>query len=176
MRKYYYTDGQNSLGPFTLDELKFKGITGETYIWTEGLTNWIQAKNIEELIPLFTGENQPYYGSPYQAPTTFPQVPQGYYGTPTPTGYPPKTYLVESILTTIFCCWPLGIPSIVYATRVEKKFYAGDIIGAQQDSDNAKKWLWINVGACIALWILYFLIFGFAFFGAIINSAQHSSL
>lgn len=82
---------------------------------------------------------------------------------------PPKTYLLESILTTIFCCWPLGIPSIIYASRVEKKFYAGDIVGAEEDSANAKKWMIINVIACVALWIAYLAFFGLAIFGSLMN-------
>ena len=56
------------------------------------------------------------------------------------------TYLTQAILVTIFCCWPLGIPAIVYAAQVNKKIVAGDIEGAWQSSRNAKKWVWIAFG------------------------------
>lgn len=51
---------------------------------------------------------------------------------------PPKTWLVESILVTIFCCQILGIISIIYAADVESKFYRGDIVGAENASRTAK--------------------------------------
>mgnify|MGYP003297500314 FL=1 len=39
---------------------------------------------------------------------------------------PPKNYLAESILATIFCCLPFGIIGIINAARVENAFYSGD--------------------------------------------------
>lgn len=51
---------------------------------------------------------------------------------------PPKTWLVESILVTIFCCQILGIISIIYSAGVESKFYRGDIAGAESSSKTAK--------------------------------------
>lgn len=53
-------------------------------------------------------------------------------------GIPPKTWLIESILVTIFCCQILGIISIIYAAGVESKFYRGDIQGAESESQTAK--------------------------------------
>ena len=37
----------------------------------------------------------------------------------------PSTYLVLSILVTIFCCLPFGIVGIVYASKVDSSWYAG---------------------------------------------------
>ncbi|WDF69164.1 CD225/dispanin family protein [Sphingobacterium oryzagri] len=173
MQKYHYTDGTNSFGPFSITELQEKNITADTYVWTEGLPTWIPARQVPELAPILRTEDQPYFTASNQPPPAqFPNV-----GAPVYTqasGRPPKTYLIETILTTIFCCWPLGIASIIYASRVEKKFYAGDYLGAERDSANAKKWMWINVGACIVLWILYFLIFGVAMFGALVGGDSYS--
>jgi len=53
---------------------------------------------------------------------------------------PPKTYLTESILVTLFCCLPFGIAGIVNASKVESRFASGDIQGAEEASRNAKKW------------------------------------
>ncbi len=50
------------------------------------------------------------------------------------------TYLLQSILVTLFCCIPLGIVSIVYSTQVNSKLAAGDVAGAQTASANAKRW------------------------------------
>lgn len=50
---------------------------------------------------------------------------------------PPKNWLVESILVTIFCCLPLGIVGIVNASQVSSKFATGDHNGALEASRNA---------------------------------------
>ena len=61
-----------------------------------------------------------------------PQVP--------PQQAPPKNWLVESILVTIFCCLPFGIAGIVFASQVNSKAAAGDYTGAMEASRNAAKW------------------------------------
>jgi len=76
----------------------------------------------------------------------------------------PNNYLVLSILSTIFCCWPLGIPAIVYASKVNTKFAEGDYTGAQEASNKAKSWtIWSVVGAVI-VWIIYVAFIGTAVF------------
>lgn len=93
----------------------------------------------------------PQYGSPqYGAPQ---------YGTPygQSAGSPPPNYLVWAILTTIFCCLPLGIASIVFAAQVNGKYAAGDVAGAQESSRKAKQFaIWsavvgVVVGALYAI-------------------------
>ena len=37
-------------------------------------------------------------------------------------------YLVPAIIS-IFCCWPLAIPAIIFATQVNSKLAAGDTAG-----------------------------------------------
>lgn len=65
-------------------------------------------------------------------------------GAPTPgqepRTSPPKTYLVWAILTTIFCCMPFGIVSIIYAARVHAVWAAGNLEAARSASANAKRW------------------------------------
>ncbi|RIH66248.1 CD225/dispanin family protein [Mariniphaga sediminis] len=75
---------------------------------------------------------------------------------------PPSNYLVWAILTTILCCLPFGIVSIVYAAQVNTKWQAGDYDGAKISSKNAKLWAWVSFGAALAgmlLWLLL-VIFG----------------
>lgn len=52
-------------------------------------------------------------------------------------------YLAQAILTTLFCCLPFGIVSIVFAAQVNGKLAAGDRVGALQSSQNAKAWAWL---------------------------------
>lgn len=72
-------------------------------------------------------------------------------------------YLVPAILSTIFCCLPLGVVSIVFATQVNNKVAAGDIAGAAEASKKAKMFMFIAVGLglltyvfAIVIWILAF--------------------
>ena len=67
--------------------------------------------------------------------------------------------LVWAILTTLFCCLPAGIVSIVYAAQVNGKLAAGDIAGAQHSAAKAKKWAMWSAIAWVVLVVLYVLFF-----------------
>jgi hypothetical protein len=54
-------------------------------------------------------------------------------------------YLVPAIIS-IFCCWPLAIPAIIFATQVNGKVAAGDIAGAEDASKKAKMFSYIALG------------------------------
>lgn len=58
----------------------------------------------------------------------------------------PNNYLVWSIITTILCCLIGGIIAIVYSTKVDGKYYAGDFAGAEADSRASRGW---NIGSMI---------------------------
>lgn len=69
-------------------------------------------------------------------------------------------HLVWAILTTLFCCLPMGIVSIVYAAQVDGKRAAGDIAGALESSRKAK--FWAILSACImAIPVTLYLLFVF---------------
>jgi len=71
---------------------------------------------------------------------------------------PPITipnYLWQAIACTVLCCWPLGIPAIVYAAQVNTKVGQGDIEGARNSSQNAKMWCWIAFGSGLVVGVLY---------------------
>lgn len=76
----------------------------------------------------------------------------------------PKNYLVESILTTLFCCLPLGIVAIINASKVNSEYDKGNHEAAQKASDDAKKWMKYGLIAGIVVGVLY-LIFMFAMGG-----------
>jgi hypothetical protein len=90
--------------------------------------------------PTQFGAPQPYGQQPgFGQPAPYGQAPA--YGSAygQPMGAPPQNYLVWSILSTIFCCMPLGIVSIVFAAQVNSKWAAGDAAGARDASEKAKK-------------------------------------
>lgn len=66
-------------------------------------------------------------------------------------------HLVWAILSTLFCCLPLGIVSIVYASQVDGKRAAGDIAGAREASGKAKFWAMLSAGLMLIPLVLYLL-------------------
>lgn len=101
-----------------------------------------------------------YENSPPPPPPPPPPGPYGGYGQPgPPQGAPPPNHLVWAILSTILCCLPLGIASIVFAAQVNSKWQAGDHRGAQESSDKAKKFaIWAAIAGVIVA-ILYVIFF-----------------
>lgn len=71
--------------------------------------------------------------------------------------------LVWAILSTLLCCLPVGIVSIVYAAQVNGKLAAGDLAGAQDSSAKAKKWaIWSAIAwvIMVVLYVLFFVVLG----------------
>lgn len=78
----------------------------------------------------------------------------------------PETYLWQSIVVTILCCLPLGIPAIVYATQVEKYFMRGEIDAAQRSSRMAKNFCIWALAVGLLFLVSYILIYVIALGGA----------
>lgn len=147
MRKYFYTDGTNKFGPFTLDELQAENIDRETKVWFQELDDWKSAGDVSELIDIFQLVPPPLSQTSSINDTL----------NNASNSKPPKTWLIESILVTLFCCLPFGIAGIVNAAKVESRFYAGDFEGAQRSSNEAKKWTTISFYISLGFGVLYLL-------------------
>lgn len=70
----------------------------------------------------------------------------GDYQPPMPPMAKPNNYLVWAILGTIFCCLPFGIVSIVYASKVDGLWLAGNYFAATEAARKAKTWFWWSFG------------------------------
>jgi uncharacterized membrane protein len=81
----------------------------------------------------------------------------------------PNSYLALAIISTILCCLPTGIVSIIYATKVNSHYEDGNYDEAKRASKNAKTWGLVSIGIAVLGWLIYMLIFGVALFGAISN-------
>lgn len=79
----------------------------------------------------------------------------------------PPSHLAKAIIVTILCCWPLGIPAIVYASEVITALINGQNERAEQMSKKANKWANIAIGCGIAFWVIYI---GFIFFAGIASA------
>jgi hypothetical protein len=62
---------------------------------------------------------------------------------------------VPAILTTLFCCLPLGVVSIVYASKVDSAWNAGDVTGANDAASKAKIFWMVSAGIGVVGIILY---------------------
>lgn len=123
MSEYYILIGTEQQGPLSTEDLRGR-VTPQTYVWREGLPDWIRAGDLPELSGLL--------------------VPEG--AVPPPTqgqtvGTKPKDYLVESILVTLFCCMVFGILGIVYSVQANSAFSSGNITAANEFSAKAKQWV-----------------------------------
>lgn len=153
MKYFIHINGQQ-LGPFEENELIAQNITPSTMVWSEGMESWMPAGQVAGLSHLFQNagsQQQPPYSQPaYQQPQ-----PQQYgYGAQPPM---PDTHLVWAILTTLFCCLPFGIVSIVKASQVSSAYHAGNYQQAEQNSRDAKKWAIISASVGLIGGFLYFI-------------------
>ena len=81
MKKYYYLNSaQQQMGPVYADEFPRLGLNGETYVWCEGMPNWVKANQVPEILPYLNGHSQVYgggasYGNANGAAPSKPQPP-----------------------------------------------------------------------------------------------------
>src|SRR5216684_1849473 len=80
-------------------------------------------------------------------------------------------YLVPAIIS-IFCCWPLAIPAIIFATRVNSSVAAGNTAAAEEASAQAKKFMKLAFIIGSVCWVL-FIVFYIAVFGIAMLANQH---
>ncbi len=148
MKKYFYSDGTNSFGPFTLEELRSKNISRETLVWFKELGDWKPAGTVPEISEIFQLSPPPVSNAGSISGNAAGLNSQK----------PPKSWLVESILVTVFCCLPFGIAGIVNAAKVESRFYSGDVQGAVKSSEDAKKWVTLGFWIGMVVSVIYIIV------------------
>lgn len=57
MDYYYIIENNQQAGPFTLEQLRVKGITKDTLVWKEGMSVWTPAGIVDDLQSLFVKQN-----------------------------------------------------------------------------------------------------------------------
>ena len=160
--EWYYAKHGKQEGPVDLATLQGMLNSGQVaptdLVWHERMDEWTAAQEVPELNP------QPVQPlAPTMVPPGGTQIPQA--GIPqvgmqqpmhTPVAHQHiPNYLVPAILVTIFCCWPFGIPAIVFAAKVDGKVSRGDIAGALDSSNKAKTWTWVSFGSGLVVVVLY---------------------
>lgn len=161
MKQYYIIRNDQPAGPYTIEELAAMEITPDTMVWAEDIVDWIPAYQVSELNSLFastTAQTPPPYQEPAGRATEAPR-----YDTTGPKYRPsvpppkPPTYLVWSILVTIFISRIIGIIALVYSVQVSSCYYAGNYEGAAHASRQARRWVRVPVYIVLGLLLAFFI-------------------
>lgn len=98
------------------------------------------------------GPQDPYGTQPPSGDYGATPPPPNYYGGgSTPPTPPPPNYLVWAIIS-VFLCWPLAIPAIIFSTQVNTKWQQGDVAGAEESSRKAKTFaMWATILGAVAI-------------------------
>ena len=162
--EWYYAKHGKQEGPVdlaTLQGLLQSGQVSPTdLVWEEGMAEWTPAQNVPEVSAGSAPAASPAAGSLV--------TPQAGAGPPMASAMPQQAaapvahqhipnYLVPAILVTIFCCWPFGIPAIVFAAKVDGMVSRGDIAEALEASNKAKTWTWVAFGCGMLIIVLYII-------------------
>ncbi|QZE15210.1 CD225/dispanin family protein [Halosquirtibacter laminarini] len=125
MKKFFILKQGERQGPFTIDELMSQEIKRDTLVFCTDMSDWTRADEVDLLKELISE-------LPPEMPKTSPSKEEKL---PPPM---PKTWLIESIISTIFLCLPLGIIGIVFSNKVENYYYHKRYDEAAKASQNAK--------------------------------------
>ncbi|MBK7442533.1 MAG: DUF4339 domain-containing protein [Bacteroidetes bacterium] len=60
MKKYFLHNGKEQEGPFSLEDLKQKGVTYKTMVWFDGIQAWTEAQYIPELKEFASSSPPPF--------------------------------------------------------------------------------------------------------------------
>jgi hypothetical protein len=180
---YYASNGQQA-GPVSQEQLAelFRNGTIKPFdlVWNETMTEWTPIGKLSDFAaaapepapapapaapPL---ETPPPMSSPMSSPMAAAAPAPGL----APAGMAePPNYLWQSIVVTVLCCLPFGIPAIIFSTKVKPAFQLGDYAGAADASKKAKMWCII---ALIVGVIANILVIGLQIVAAVSTSATQS--
>ncbi len=142
--RYYIAVDNKTQGPYEVSELLARDITANTLVWNESMSGWLPAGQVPEIAQkLNGGQNTP----PPPPPFVYTQTRNENKADASRKVLMyecPKTWLVQSILCTIFCCLPLGIVGIVMASQVESLWREGRYDEAVSKSNQAKTFVLLS--------------------------------
>ncbi len=180
MQWYYSNEGQRS-GPVTTEEIRSLVVRGvvkpSTLLWNQNMPNWAPLPQVAEFAPPPATPTRvatpppatpstAVASTPAPAPSPIPPPPTAPVatGAGVPAGAPNAGGLLAfAIVTTVFCCLPLGIPAIVFAAQINAKVAAGDRAGAWDAARKARMFAWIALGCGLLAMLAYAAFVGLAF-------------
>ena len=164
MEQYFYLDSeQKQYGPCSIDALRAANITRSTKVWRAGMPDWDDAGKIPELQTLFEM-------TPPARPVHPPHPPQDKWWESQPP-CKPDSWLAWSIISVFFCCWPLSIPGIVHASKVEGLWNRGEYNQALHHARIARQWTIASAITGFVIGLIY-LLFALFFSSMIATGAE----
>lgn len=153
-RLYFYEKNGQQFGPVSLEKLVHAGIDEQTYIWYEGLKEWIEVKDDAEVLNALR-----------VARPSFGQRDRGRYASANHSQPMPPNYLVLSILSLLCGCIPLGLVSIFFSVKVKEAYNNQDYDKANLYSKRAK----ISGIAAIVIGLLFSIVYIYYFGEELMN-------
>ena len=135
MKKYFYTNGKDKIGPFTFEELKKQNLSRETKVWFYGLDNWTTLSEVEELNSI-TSSVPPKLkiSKPKEIQNTIkPKTTKQKLSIEKKT-IKTKTKIKQVIVIIAISIFVLLISLIAYNRQEENKFYQ-NIVNSAYDAD-----------------------------------------
>ncbi len=151
MKEYWTIVDDKHAGPYSAAELVEMGIGPTSMVWTQGLPDWVEAQQIEELKYLIGFRDRSGAAAPepteetvvVEVETAAPPAQPGWQQAaqaPVNAEPCPPAYLAWSIVVTILCCQILGVAAIVCSCLVKSNYNRGNLVKANKLS-NATQWL-----------------------------------
>lgn len=128
---YYILLGEEKKGPYPVETLLELGITEQSIVMRENGVEWKVAGSFQDVKEALNKKKCAEHPMP-------------------------KTWLVESILVTLFCCQVFGAVAIVFSSQVESLYRTGRFDEANKYSERAKTWL--TTGLVLGIVIILFYI------------------
>jgi len=71
MKKYFIHNEKGQDGPYSIEDLKLKGITGKTMVWFDGIESWKEAESVPELKEVLLKTPPPFIKSNQNKDNTY---------------------------------------------------------------------------------------------------------
>lgn len=165
--EYWIIVNEQPQGPFTIEELAKKRIAPDTKVWRTGLSDWVEARTLEELDYVIAQENngdEAEYpansATPDVPPPTFSYMASSYAShgavpqASTAQFMPkqPNTYLGWNIAMLICCCLPGGIIGLIFSLLSASRYRQGNYELARRWSRRAELMVIISFTLGCVLW------------------------
>ncbi|MEG2317787.1 MAG: CD225/dispanin family protein [Rikenellaceae bacterium] len=160
MKQIYYfidVDGKNSM-PVVRAYFKEHGINPMSWVWFDGLPEWVEARDVPSLEPYLSNTVKVSYANvEREDPYLKPPKPKLHNGS-MPEAKTPRSWLFEAIVVTILCFMPFGIVSIIYAARVKPLWKHLKYADAVESSLSALLWAKWSFAVMLFFWLIVFLV------------------
>lgn len=158
---YYIIFDGHQEGPFTREEIRSMGIASDTYVWREGLQDWILVRDLPEYDEIFVQTpprpEAPSYIIPPANPQPNQRAPQAPFNNDR-SGFPVnyvnwQTWaIVATVVGALFSCIGMifGIIGIVNANKANRYYSEGYTEGGDRANSSARTMTLIAFACAVA--------------------------